>query len=270
MLAGTVVAPTSQAVHRLGTALRGALLVRMSVRTSESIVGSVCIDKEVSAAPILVLIGIMEARAVGTPVSNTVHRLAATILGALDLVVRVWTLLTVEILLCGDLVGSAALVLVTNSLMLAASVGAPLALAVHRLAAAALCAMLKLILMRTSIPIVQSKLSDAIQSAALVLMIFLLVVVSVIDAPRSNTVHRLGTTLISALLELVGIWASISTVGRCNRDLVQSAALVVVCFLVVVASSILVPTSDTVDRLSAKLGAALNIAIRIRTREAIM
>ena len=214
MLAGTVVAPTSQAVHRLGTALRGALLVGIGIETTKSIVGSVCADDIVSAAPVLVVLDVMEARAIGTPVSNTVHRLAATILGALDLVVRVWTFLTVEILLCGDLVGSAALVLVTNSLMLAASVGAPLALAVHRLATAALCAMLKLILMRTSIPIVQSKLSDAIQSAALVLMIFLLVVASVIHAPSTNTVHRLGTTLISALLELIGIQTSISVMGR--------------------------------------------------------
>ena len=216
MLALVVVAPCTQAVHRLGTALRGALLVGIGIETTKSIVGRVCADDIVSAAPVLVVLAVMEARAVGTPVSNTVHRLAATILGALDLVVRVWTLLAIEIVLRGDLVGSAALVLVTNSLMLAASVGAPLALAVHRLAAAALCAMLKLILMRTSIPIVQSKLSDAIQSAALVLMIFLLVVASVIHAPSTNTVHRLGTLLSGALLKLVGIWASISTVGRSN------------------------------------------------------
>ena len=136
----------------------------MDVWATESIVDRACADGIVSAAPVLVVFAVMEARAIGTPVSNTVHRLAATILGALDLVVRVWTLLAIEIVLRGDLVGSAALVLVTRSNMLAASVGAPLALAVHRLAAAALRALLELVGMRTSIPIVQSKLTDGIQS----------------------------------------------------------------------------------------------------------
>ena len=262
--------PESQAVHRLGTALRGALLVRMSVRTSIAIEGGVCANGIVSAAPVLVVLAVMEARAVGTPVSNTVHRLAATILGALDLVVRVWTFLTVEVLLCGDLVGSAALVLVTRSNMIAASIDSPLAFAVHRLTTSALCAMLKLILMRTSIPIVQGRLRNNVQSATLILVIFLFVVASVIHAPSTNTVHRLGTLLSGALLKVVGIWASISTVGRCNRDLVQSAALVLMNLLVMEASIILVPSSDTVDRLDAKLGAALNIGVSIWTGIAIV
>ena len=216
MLAGTIVAPTSQAVHRLGTALRGALLVGMSVRTSIAIVGHICADGIVSAAPVLVVLAVMEARAIGTPVSNTVHRLAATILGALDLAVRMWTLLTVEVLLRGDLVGSAALVLVTNSLMLAASVGAPLALAVHRLAAAALRALCETILMRTSKATVQVCLGDTVHSAALVVVIILVVMASVIHAPSTNTVHRLGTLLSGALLKLISIWASISVVRRSN------------------------------------------------------
>ena len=85
--------------------------------------------------------------------------------------------------------------------MVASAVLAPLTLAVHRLAAAALRALLELVGMRTSIAIVQSDLSNAIQSAALILMIFLLVVASVIDAPSTNTVHRLGTLLSGALLK---------------------------------------------------------------------
>ena len=133
-----------------------------------------------------------------------------------------------------------------------------------------MCTLAETISVRTLVSIVQGNLSNAINTAALILMILSTVLTFSVITPGANTVHRLGTLLSGALLKLVSIWASISTVGRCNRDLVQSAALVVVCFLVVVASSILVPTSDTVDRLSAKLGAALNIAIRIRTREAIM
>ena len=126
------------------------------------------------------------------------------------------TLLAIEIVLRGDLVGSAALVLVSRSNVIAASVGAPLALAVHRLTAAALCAMLKLILMRTSKATVQVRLGDTVHSAALVVVIILVVMASIIDAPSTNTVHRLGTLLNSALLKLISIWACISVVRRSN------------------------------------------------------
>ena len=82
--ATTVFRPYSKAVHRLGTALRGALLVGMSVSTSVAIVGVICADGIVSAAPVLVVLDVMEARAVGTPVSNTVHRLAALFVTAFN------------------------------------------------------------------------------------------------------------------------------------------------------------------------------------------
>ena len=270
MLINTILAfiklrPISNTVHRLGTAFSGALLIGIGIGTAIAIVSSIGADGIGSAAPVLVVIAVMEARAIGTPVSNTVHRLAAAVCRAINLVVCMRTFLTIEIVLCGDLVGSAALVLVTISNMIAAGKESPLTNTVHRLTATILRALLKLILMRTSKSIVQGNLANIIESATLVLVTVSKVVALIINAPSSNTIHRLGTLLSGALLKVVGIWASISTVGRCNRDLVQSAALVVVCFLVVVASSILVPTSDTVDRLSAKLGAALNIAVSIWT-----
>ena len=164
MLAGTIGTPTSQAVHRLGTALRGALLVGMSIWASNAIVGRVCADGIVSAAPVLVVLAVMEARAVGTPVSNTVHRLATGFSCTFNLVMREWAFLSIEKRCCSNLVGSAALVLVTISNMIAATVLAPLTNAVHRLPATILCALLELVGMRTSIPIVQSKLTDGIQS----------------------------------------------------------------------------------------------------------
>ena len=216
MLAGTVVAPISQAVHRLSTALRGALLVGIDIWASESIVGRVCSDNIVSAAPVLVVLIVMEASVIGTPVSNTVHWLAAAVCRTLDLVVCMQTFLATQVSLCGDLVGSAALVLVVFSNVIAAAVQAPLADTVHRLTATILRALLQLISMRTSIAIVQGRLSNNVQSAALVLVISFFVVASVIHAPSTNTVHRLGTLLSGALLKLVGIWASISVVGRSN------------------------------------------------------
>ena len=89
MLAGTIGTPTSQAVHRLGTALRGALLVFMGIRATVSIICSNSGGGIVSAAPVLVVLAVIEARAIGTPVSNTVHRLATTALVALGLSVLV-------------------------------------------------------------------------------------------------------------------------------------------------------------------------------------
>ena len=269
MLALVVVAPCTQAVHRLGTALRGALLVGIDVWASESIVGRVCADGIVSAAPVLVIIAVMEARAIGTPVSNTVHWLAAAVCRTLDLVVCMQTFLATQVSLCGDLVGSAALVLMIFLLELTASEKAPLALAVHRLTAAALRAMLELIFMRTSIPIVQGNLADAIQSAALVLVISFFVVASVIHAPSTNTVHRLGTLLSGALLKLVSKWASISIVGRLDRDLVQSATLVL-AILVMETIIKLIPSSYTIQRLRATTHCALNIAVSIWAGVAIV
>ena len=217
MLALIVVAPCTQAVHRLGTALRGALLVGIDVWASESIVGRICADGIVSAALVLVVIAVMEARAIGTPVSNTVHRLAAAVCRAINLVVCMRTFLTIEIVLCGDLESSASFVLVLFLvIVIAAAIQAPLADTVHRLTATILRALLQLISMRTSIAIVQGRLSNNVQSAALVLVISFFVVASVIRAPSTNTVHRLGTLLNSALLKLVVIWASISVVRRSN------------------------------------------------------
>ena len=209
-------APHTVAVHRLGTTLRGALLVGIDVWTSITIVGRICCDNIVSAAPVLVVTAVVEASAVGTPVSNTICRLSASFAFTFNKSILMWALTTIQVSLCGDLVGSAALVLMTICSILTTFVHSPLALAVHRLTAAALRAMLELIFMRTSIPIVQGNLADAIQSAALVLVISFFVVASVIHAPSTNTVHRLGTLLSGALLKLVGIWASISVVGRSN------------------------------------------------------
>ena len=172
--------------------------------------------------------------------------------------------------LCGDLVGPASLILVTISDVLAATIQAPLTFAINWLTTAALCALGRLILKWASISTVQGRLSDHIISAALVLVICFIVVASVIHAPSTNTVHRLGTTLISALLELVGIWASISTVGRSNHNPVQSATLVLVSILVMVASVIRVPTANTVHRLGTTTHCALNIAVSKRTRVAVM
>ena len=216
MNAGIIAAPSSQAVHRLGTALRGALLVFIGVRTSVAIKHVLCTDGIESAAPVLVITTVMVTVTIGTPVSNTVHRLAALFHITLNSTILMWTLFTIQITFNRNNEGPAALVLVAISNMIAASISFPCTNTVHRLTATALCALNKGIIVRASIAIIQGNLANTVHTAALVLVIFLFVVASVIHAPSTNTVHRLGTLLSGALLKLVGIWASISVVRRSN------------------------------------------------------
>ena len=201
MNASTIGTPCSQAVHRLGTALRSALLVGIDIWASESIMGRVCSNNIVSAAPVLVVLIVMEASVIGTPVSNTVHRLAALFHITLNSTILMWTLFTIQITFNRNNEGPAALVLVAISNMIAASISFPCTNTVHRLTATALCALNKGIIVRASIAIIQGNLANTVHTAALVLVIFLFVVASVIHAPSTNTVHRLGTLLSGALLK---------------------------------------------------------------------
>ena len=114
--------PFSQAIHWLGTAISGALLESIGIWAAKAIVGSTSADTIDSASSVLVILGVMEASSIGSPGSNTVNRLTATRLDALDLLVLNWASLTVQVSLGGDLVGSAALILVASSNMLAAAI----------------------------------------------------------------------------------------------------------------------------------------------------
>ena len=108
------------------------------------------------------------------------------------------------------------LVLMTFSNMLAAIKWCPQTLAVHRLSTATGNALLLIMLVRTSVTIVQSNLADTIHTATLIANFLIIVLTRTIDSPSTNTVHRLGTLLNGALLKLISIWASISVVSRCD------------------------------------------------------
>ena len=99
--------------------------------------------------------------------------------------------------------------------------------------------------------IVQGNLAHTVHTAALILVVLVVIGASIVGTPRSNTVHRLSTTIVGALLEIVGVWASMSIVGSNHRDLVQSALLVLVGVLVMLARIILIPSANTVHRLGA-------------------
>ena len=263
-------APHTVAVHRLGTTFSGALLVGIDVWTSITIVGRICCDNIVSAAPVLVVTAVVEASAVGTPVSNTICRLSASFAFTFNKSILMWALTTIQVSLCGDLVGSAALVLVAISNVVAASVGAPLALAIHRLSTAALRALLELVTMRTSKSIMLGCLQDTIDTATLVFVNIVLIMARIVVTPSANAVNRLITFLSSALLVFMCIRATISTVCGVDTDLVYSAALVAVVVLIIIASTIHVPIASTIHWLRASIHCALNIAVRISTGVAIM
>ena len=97
------------------------------------------------------------------------------------------------------------------------------------------------------ITIVLSHLADTVEAAALILVAISNVLAILIATPRSNAVNRLDTQIGGALLKLVGVWAGVTAVGSGNRDLVESAPLVVVGFTVVEHSaySSQAPTQST-------------------------
>ena len=255
--------PSSQAVHWLGAALSGALLVSIGVWASVTVVGHIHSDGIGPASPVLVVIGIVEASSVRSPVSNTVNRLFTSFLLALNKSICMWALDATPLCLNVDLVGSAALVNVTINNVVAASIRAPLTLTVHRLAASTLGALLQLVLVWASIAIVGSSLANLVDTASLILMVYLIIVASIIVAPCSNTVHGLNALLSGALLKSIGVWAGVSIVSRWHRDQVIPASLVLVHFVKVVALSIFLPSSNTVHGLDAKLSAALNVAVSV-------
>ena len=150
--------PSSQAVHWLGAALSGALLISIGIRASKAIVGSISADGIGPASPVLVILLIVEACGVVTPLSNAVHRLAASSHITLHFFILVRALHSPQSRFCRDLVDSAALILVSRSNMLASIIGAPLALTINRLSTSALGTVFQVMSVRTSISIVQSNL----------------------------------------------------------------------------------------------------------------
>ena len=111
--------PLTQAIHWLGTALGGALLVGVGIWAAKSIVGSNSADGIIAASPVLVVLAVVITCSISAPVSCTVNWLAASLSDALHLALLVRTLLAIQVSLGGNLEDSATLILVANSNMLA-------------------------------------------------------------------------------------------------------------------------------------------------------
>ena len=299
MVAFTVLFPLAKAIHWLRAASGSALLVSIGVWTAVTVVSRVSADGVGPAPPVLVVSAVMEARAVSSPVANTVNGLRATLLDALRLPINKRAGLPTKLSLGGDLVGSAPNVRVgsreqrpsvlkhiwktkidwqqtiilklvnilrimqllkelrlvnvelllqieqlvrVNSgqvqhgrIIVAAAVNSPLSLAINGLTATTLGALLQLVLVWASKAIVQGNLAHTVHTAALILVVLVVIGASIVGTPRSNTVHRLGAALESALLKCIGVWTSVSVVGSSHCNLVQSASLVLVHFIVMFA-----------------------------------
>ena len=270
VLTATVVSEFSQAVHRLGTALRRALLEGMCVRAAVTIVGNIGRDLVDPAAPVLVVVGVMEAAIILSPSASTIHRLVALLLCALHLAVLVRALVAIKVSLGGDLVGAAALVLVAINHMVTAGVRTPLALTIHRLAAARLRALLQCILMRASVAIILGFLGNLVHTAALILVVSLVIHAGIVGTPGANTINGLVALLRGTLFGIMLVRASITTVLGRNSDLVQPAALALMFNIVILALGVVLPTSSAVDRLGTSLRGTLDVRVRVLTIVAIV
>ena len=119
---------------------------------------------------------------------------------------------TIQISLGRNLVSPAALILVAVRNVLAAAISAPLALAVHRLAAARLGALLQSIRVGAGIPVVQSRLAHPVHATSLILVVCVNVVALIVCVPCTHAVHWLHTLLTRALLVVMRVGASMPVV----------------------------------------------------------
>ena len=286
VLARGVSSEGTHAVHRLSTAIGRALLERLGVWAAITVVSSIGRDLVHPAAPVLVVLAVMEACIVGPKRTNTVDglgaasgalvlvvilkrtklatmgrghaeavnpvlhvpvldavvvaarertigthtidRLAALILGAVHLAVEVRTSLTVQVSGSGHHVRTAALILMAVSDVLAVAIRIPGPLAVHGLTAATLGALLEVMHVRASIPVVLGRLRHLVQAAPLVLMVSLVIETRIVSRPRAHAVHRLVTTALVPLLVVVCECTFVTIVGSRNSDPVVAEALVLV------------------------------------------
>ena len=220
-------------------------------------------DGIISASPVLVILGVMEASAICTPVSNTINRLGATLSDTLSLAILVWALLSTQIRLGGDFVGSASLVLVSTSNMAAGAIGAPLALAIHWLTATRLGTVTKIVGMWAGVPIELGTLNHFVEAAVLILVILFVIVASTIRIPRANTVHWLRAPRRGALVEVVCVWASVTIVSSTSCNLVHPAPLVLM-IIIMLAWAVRSKLSKTIHRLGAPTVGALLVVVAVR------
>ena len=170
VIARSVPTPRSSTVHRLRAATRcRALLVVVGVRAAVSVVSGTLGVLVVPASPVLVVLGVVEARSIRSPVTRAVNRLRAAGGGTLLVVVGVGATITVVSGALGVLVVPAPVVLVVRTLVVARPVSSPGTHAIHRLGAPRGGALPVVIAVGAARAIVSGVLGDLVRPAALVL-----------------------------------------------------------------------------------------------------
>ena len=127
----------------------------------------------------------------------------------------------------GHLVVLAPLVLVVTVVVIARSIPTPRSSTVHRLRAATRCrALLVVVGVRAAVSVVSGTLGVLVIPASPVLVVLGVVLARPIRSPRTNTVHGLRATRLSALLEVVAKRTAVSIMSSILANLVVPAPLV--------------------------------------------
>ena len=211
------------------------------------------------------IISIIHAGSICSPSSNTVHGLGTATVGALLVVVGVWAAITVVSSTGAVLVEPTSVVLVIIIFMITRSIRKPRSSAVHGLRATTGRALLVVVAVCAAITVVSSVGAVFVVPAPPVLVVLGVVVAWSVRIPRSSTIHRLSTTAVRALLVVVREWAAITVVSSALGVLVVPAPVVLVVRTLVVARSIRIPSSNTINWLRATRGRALHVVVAVRT-----
>ena len=173
--------------------------------------------------------------------------------------------------------------------MRARSIRSPRANTVHGLTASRGCARLVVVRVRAAVSVVSRVSANLVQPALLVDLDgqqrppILRKVIKLatsqsrgsgmarsVGSPRTNAVHRLRATRGRALLVVVVVWTTLTTMSSMGGVLVQPAPPVLVVRSSVRASSIRSPRSSTVHRLRAATLRTRNVVVRERACVTVM
>ena len=227
VVARTVSTTRTSTVLWLRASRRGALLVVVVVRASNTTMGGIRRNLVVPAYLVLVVRAIMITRSVSTPRANAVHRLRASRRGVLLVVVGMGATVTVVSSILGVLVLSAALVLVAAGFV-ARSVSSPRTNTIHRLSTTRGGALLVVVAVWAAGSAIGLICGDTVVPAPLVLVVRAIMVTRSVTTPSANTVQRLRASAGCALLVLVGVRAIVTVGCPALGNRVLSATLVLV------------------------------------------
>ena len=269
VIARSIPTPRSSTVHRLRAATRcRALLVVVGVRAAVSVVSGTLGVLVIPASPVLVVLGVVVAGTITTPITRAVNRLRAAGGGTLLVVIGVGATITVVSGALGVLVVPAPVVLVVRTLVVAGTITTPITRAVNRLRAAGGGTLLVVIGVGATITVVSGALGVLVVPAPVVLVVRTLVVARPVSSPGTHAIHRLSTATSGTLLVVIGVGAARAAVRSTLGVLVVPAPPVGTSGLV--ARPVSSPGTHAIHRLGAPRGGALPVVIAVGAARAIV